>query len=553
MNRALRISCLAVVTALALASVGLAAERQMRPGPRTVLRYTGYDEPAFVAPRSAGAPIVKVQSANIEVTYIDFTPEAQAAFQAAVDIWSTLVSSPVTIRVEATWSSDLGENVLGSAGANFVWANFTGAPELFVFYTDALADSLSGEDQNPDDPDIEAEFNSEFSNWYFGTDGNTPPGRVDFMTAVLHELCHGLGFTASATVDDEGQGSWGYDTEVGVLPEAFDAFVETGTGTAVLDEDAFPNPSTELADVLQSNGLYWNGPRAVAVAGGRPRLYAPAIWDPGSSFSHLNETTYPAGHPDSLMTPSISGAEAIHDPGQIALAMLEDTGWITDTSYSYWVAAAANLTGKNDSRWRTSLGLYNRSEAPATIELLYRRNTGQTDTRSLSVPAGHQRVIADVVAFVGASRSGSLEVVSDQPLIVGSRTYNLSDTGTFGQYLDGVRTADGVSAGQSVFLTMLEQSPDFRCNIGFTNTSDEEAGVSVVLLDNEGVEVTAYSLTIDPGVNRQDNQPYLERGGRNDIRGGTAIVTVESGSGVLIYGSVIDQLTGDATTIPPKR
>jgi hypothetical protein len=28
---------------------------------------------------------------------------------------------------------------------------------------------------------------------------------------------------------------------------------------------------------------------------------------------------------------------------------------------------------------------------------------------------------------------------------------------------------------------------------------------------------------------------------------------VETGSGVLVYGSLIDQITGDATTIPPKR
>ena len=77
--------------------------------------------------------------------------------------------------------------------------------------------------------------------------------------------------------------------------------------------------------------------------------------------------------------------------------------------------------------------------------------------------------------------------------------------------------------------------------------------MSVALLDNEGAEVTTFSVPIDPGVNRQDNQPYLERGGRSDIRGGTAIVTVESGSGVLVYGSVVDELTGDATTIPPKR
>ena len=553
MTRVLRFCCLVAVSLFVLGDVGVAADLRVRPGPRAILRDKGYDEPAYIAPRSAGMPIAKAQSANIEVTYIDFTPEAQAAFQYAVDIWSTLVSSPVTIRVEATWSADLEEDVLGSAGANFVWANFTGAPELFVFYADALADSLAGEDLQPGEPDIIATFSSEFSDWYFGTDGNTPTGRIDFVSVVLHELCHGIGFTGSATVDEEGAGSWGYDTEVGVLPEAFDTFVVDGAGTPVLDESTFPNPSSELADVLQGGALFWNGARAAAIAGERPRMYAPATWRQGGRYSHLDEASYPAGHADSLMTPSIGRAEAIHDPGQIALAMLQDTGWITETSLSYWVATAANVTGENDSLWRTTLSLYNRSQAPASIELVYRRSGGQTATRALSLPGGHQRIIDDVVTFVGSTRAGSLEVVSDQPLLVGSRTYNLSESGTFGQFLDGVRTANGAAQGDSVFLTMLEQSADFRSNIGFTNTGQDEARVSVVLLDDQGVEVTSYSMTIDPGVNRQDNQPYLERGGRNDIRGGTAIVTVTSGSGVLVYGSVIDQLTGDATTIPPKR
>ena len=34
-----------------------------------------------------------------------------------------------------------------------------------------------------------------------GTDGNTPLGKIDFVTVVLHEIGHGLGFTGSMDVD----------------------------------------------------------------------------------------------------------------------------------------------------------------------------------------------------------------------------------------------------------------------------------------------------------------------------------------------------------------
>jgi len=53
-----------------------------------------------------------------EVTYLGFTPEAQTAFQRAVDIASNLISSPVTIRVQAVFDG-LPANVLGSARAGY--------------------------------------------------------------------------------------------------------------------------------------------------------------------------------------------------------------------------------------------------------------------------------------------------------------------------------------------------------------------------------------------------------------------------------------------------
>src|SRR5262245_6992192 len=48
------------------------------------------------------------QTATIIVTYNGFSPEAQAAFQAAVNIWQLTISSRVPIRIQANWTT-LGE------------------------------------------------------------------------------------------------------------------------------------------------------------------------------------------------------------------------------------------------------------------------------------------------------------------------------------------------------------------------------------------------------------------------------------------------------------
>jgi hypothetical protein len=274
--------------------------------------------PEFLANKSPGA--------NFIVTYNGFPAPAQTAFQSAVDIWETLVSSPVTIRVTANWDS-LASGVLGSARAADVRRDFAGAPLSGTWYVTPLAEMLAGGDLNhPDSADIIANFNSNRSDWYFGTDGNTPPFEFDLVSVVLHELCHGLGFSGSMTVSG-GMGSWGLGTG---FPFVYDLFPENGSGQQLINTGIFPNPSAALATELTSNDIYFNSPNAVTANGGTPpKLYAPASWNQGSSYSHLDETTFPAGNPNSLMTFQLGQAEAIHSPGPITLGMFDDVGWNT--------------------------------------------------------------------------------------------------------------------------------------------------------------------------------------------------------------------------------
>jgi hypothetical protein len=540
------------MVSLVLLASGVADAHERQPAlQRVEVRDSGLVEPAFTPRREVAARVPKVSTATFEVTYNDFTAEAQAAFQQAVDIWSSLITSTVPIRVEANWES-LDETVLGNAGANYIHRGFTGAPEPLVWYVDAVADQLAGRDLAPGEPDIVATFNADFDDWYLGTDGQPPVGTIDFVTVVLHELCHGIGFVGSGDVDDDGIGSWGQQN----LPIVYDTFPEDGGGNRVLDTAAFPNPSEDLAAVLQGDDLFWGGPGGTFAAGGtRPRLYAPSEWDPGSSFSHLDEATYRAGNPHALMTPLLSRSEVIRDPGSIALCMMEDMGWTTaascGASNTIWVAVAARAEGVGGSLWRTRLGLFNREAVAALADLRLRTAEGLASA-TVAVPAGGQVVIDDVVGFIGTDGNGSLEVMSDQPLTVGSRTYNLSVNGTYGQYLDGVDPAVTLAAGDTVWLTLLEESPDFRTNIGFTNTSEGGARVRATLFDSSGTVLAVFERTIPAGRNVQENQVFVNRAGTSDVRAALASVTVLSGQGVIVYGSVVDNLTGDPTTIPAK-
>ena len=286
-----------------------------------VVAGTSHEEAPFVPPPPRQD--VLAPTANIQVNYSGpWTTEARNAFDYAVAIWEGLLVSNVTIEVDAGWRTDWPSNILGGAGPNDFFANFPNTPQAGTWFPVAIANARAGSDLNGGDAEIFAEFNQNFPAWYFGTDGNPSSSQYDFVSVVLHELGHGLGFVGSMRVI-AGVGSWGAGS---AYPFIYDRFTENGTGQALL---SFPNNSTTLAAQLTSNNIYFDGPNANAANGGtRPRLYAPASWQQGSSYSHLDETIYAPGTTNALMTPIINNDEANHNPGPITLGIFEDSGWL---------------------------------------------------------------------------------------------------------------------------------------------------------------------------------------------------------------------------------
>jgi hypothetical protein len=256
----------------------------------------------------------------INVNYTGFTPQAQTAFQFAVDIWESLLDTSVPITVDASFSN-LGANVLGSAGSNNFYRNFTGATQSNTWYPVALANSLAGTDLDTSSSDINAQFSNAF-NWYYGTDGNVPYNQISFVSVVLHELGHGLGFLGLMQ-NQSGSGSWGYGSG---FPGIYDRFTKNGSGQNLINTSLFPNPSNALGSQLTSNNIYFDGTNANAANGGNQvKLYAPSTWSSGSSYAHLDESFN--NTPNALMTYSIGYGESILNPGPVTLGLFKDMGW----------------------------------------------------------------------------------------------------------------------------------------------------------------------------------------------------------------------------------
>ena len=265
-------------------------------------------------------------TAQFIVRYSGFTPEAQRAFQYAVDIWSSLLVSSVPIRIQANWTQK-DRGILGSAGPTTIQVGSDGTQKANGIYAIALAEKIARRQlNNPDSADISADFNKN-NNWYYGIDANPPAGQTDLVSVVLHEICHGLGFIGYFDVPDNG--NVGQYLSNG-FPGVFDHFIENGQGQRLVSSTTdFPDNSNALFRQFTGSSLFFNGPILRKNTGQRAKLYAPATFSKGSSIYHLDESIYPARNINSLMTPQLGNAEAIHSPGPLVLNIMTDIEWKT--------------------------------------------------------------------------------------------------------------------------------------------------------------------------------------------------------------------------------
>lgn len=228
-----------------------------------------------------------------------------------------------------------------------------------------------------------------------------------------------------------------------------------------------------------------------------------------------------------------------------------------DPSFTYLIPAVSQTPGLEGTQWRTALSLVNRSGDRAYYRLYYHLASGSHEATG-SLDDWNTFYASDIVTSFGlppgGRYSGTLEIVSDRPILASARVYNQSDDGTFGQYMPALVPGQGLPFGVVGILSMLRRSADFRTNAGFLNLSEDACTATVVVFTNaDGGSPLGSPFTVELAPRRWApvNDIFEAVGAVGTVWPAYATVSPDAhGCELWSYASVIDNRTGDATTVP---
>jgi subtilisin-like proprotein convertase family protein len=229
-------------------------------------------------------------------------------------------------------------------------------------------------------------------------------------------------------------------------------------------------------------------------------------------------------------------------------------GGAVPADYSYLVAGIAHAPGAAGTNWRSKMAVLNRSGTAAQLTLTYVRTAKGLKSETITLAANQLMAWDDVAVSlfgVTSNSSGAILIESTQRLIVTARTFNVGAAGTFGQFLPGVDESEALLSGQTGVISQLTKNADFRTNIGFVNLGPAACVARITLRDTAGNAIGSQRTVSVPATGwKQDNDTFQNAGAGNRANAYATVDLLTADCEVWGYASVVDNRTGDPTTIP---
>ena len=247
-----------------------------------------------------------------------------------------------------------------------------------------------------------------------------------------------------------------------------------------------------------------------------------------------------------------SGVEKHNPAAQKAFAAMPGS--------TLFIPASAHVSGALGTNWRTDLQLLNpgTERSTVTIALLPPGQANLNPTqKTVNIEAGRTARYTDVLSSMfGFSGGAALRITnSDGMVAVTSRTYNLTSSGTYGQFVGGVLSPTAINAGQEGRIIQLthnrSSNSGFRTNIGFVNIGATDITVNVDLYTAQGALLGTRSYPLRAYEFAQKDKIY-QQVTNSDVDDGYAVLsTPTAGAAFFAYATVIDNRTGDPIYVTP--
>jgi hypothetical protein len=220
------------------------------------------------------------------------------------------------------------------------------------------------------------------------------------------------------------------------------------------------------------------------------------------------------------------------------------------------VPVVAKNRGVGDTDWRSELRIVNSGEHPAVVRLEFRpreSDGGGLYSSIIEIPPGQSFAADDVVGSVldmeDAAGSLRLATENEAALLVTSRTYNVIDRGTYGQFIGAV--AEGTTG--TAHVIHVDGGPGRRTNLGLCEVAGLPVVIRCTLLDRIGRQLGEQVLvTLDAFEMVQINNVFNALGADKTGVARLVLSRVGGDGAFAAYASVIDRVTGDAITVPAR-
>ncbi|HEX6176857.1 MAG TPA: hypothetical protein VF057_00750, partial [Thermoanaerobaculia bacterium] len=272
------------------------------------------------------------------------------------------------------------------------------------------------------------------------------------------------------------------------------------------------------------------------------------------------------------------GSTTVNIPVSVSLVTpVAPTGKNTPPDEALIIPAVGHAPGANNSLFQSDVRIANTSTQPMTYLVTFTpsgvEGTLTSTSTTIEVTPGATVALDDVLAsFFGSGPDGiAIGVLEVHPLttstvatalatsvatatIASSRTYNVTDIGTLGQYIPAIPFSQFIAratASRNVLsLQQVAESALYRTNLGLVEASGEPAEMLIRVFNSAGDLLGEMPESLRASEHKQINSILSVLGIASDDARIEVEVTSATGR-VTAYASRVDNLTNDPLLVQP--